>query len=104
MTKKLERIVRNKANAVSLELRDLASIIKSCKKNGVRHLKWRDLELSFEGQIPLEAPITTADTTIPILEPTNDEMNPFEVDDLKITDPLAYEQLVGSGEYRDSEN
>lgn len=95
-------------------MKDLQAIIKSCKKNGVASLKFGLLEINFEksepklvNKAPSELVSVFAEQEIkdfPRIGAQELVEDFFELDDLKINDPEAYEKFIASEENSAREN
>jgi hypothetical protein len=92
-----------KDTTASLSSSDIIDIIRASYESGVRELEFQGLRVSFEEKPkPLEMVITAAPHTPESLERDLEE-NEFEVkqkmlDELMISDPLKYEELLTQGE------
>jgi hypothetical protein len=102
--------------STSFTARDLCLIIEACKTHAVAELKFGDLEIRWTpGLSPLplaypssvesipEAAISATQTKVAEHALEQDEvlMRQEQLEHLKITDPLAYERLMMSGEFGD---
>lgn len=108
-----------------MEIKDILSIIRACNANGVQELVLDKLKLSFfpktasssEASEPLAANISTAipkPVTVPaVVEKRMDEVAAEEnkkaairdvedeIDELRLTNPLEYEERLARGELVD---
>jgi len=101
----------------------LCKIIAMCAKNGVAHIKYGDLELHFEngeesGHFKPKVPrYSKAEKKIPLKEikeqeemeevalvQATTEIREMEIENLQLTDPQAWEELMGQGELKDGDN
>lgn len=91
-------------------VKDLCKLISTCARANVRTLKINDIEIQFGQATPSSVPkiISPVDTRLVeqasqnLVEEearqTRFDMLQQDVEELKLTDPLAFEQLIG-GEY-----
>ena len=99
--------------SASLEIKDIAKLIKLCKANGVSSLKFEGLELSMTAtDNPVNAPLPqargSAKKALKIAEDVSEQMR-FEdsnelVSTLMLQDPAAYEQMLAAGEIEEEVN
>jgi len=86
-------------NKLKLPIRDICSIIKTCRKNNVLSLKFEGLELMLG---TAETKSITYDVTSEEKpefakdekEAINDLYNSYELEQLKVNEPEEYERLV----------
>jgi hypothetical protein len=89
--------------------KDISTIIKACKDSGVRSLDCGGLKLSFEPEEREIAPMAGAHQEELIVGPQEsmperelssedeEELNELELQNLMISDPVGYENLMRHG-------
>jgi hypothetical protein len=74
--------------------KEFESIIKICKQHGVEYFRAEDIELRFraEENVVTQVPMTT------ISKDEKDDIMDEALQDLILTDPLAYEEALNHNE------
>lgn len=95
-------------------MEEIVKIIEACGKNGVSHFKMGEVEINFNGFVKhtksdYAEKVESITESEVIVDPNlqaqvNYELQQEEVENLLITDPLAYEELMmNSDNLEDSE-
>jgi hypothetical protein len=104
----------------ALDTDGICSIIEACSRAGVAELKFGSLHVSFLPKLEQAQRVVWESASAPsssdaahsdAIQKTNDEerlmfdekaLREQQLDEMMITDPLAYEELIASGELEDS--
>lgn len=92
---------------------EVCRIIKSCKENNVGEFSWNGLKLSLHSentdnytakdhfiQYPVEQKEKVGDNVMDTFDLTEaSESAERDLEELKLSDPLAYEKILQQGEY-----
>ena len=84
---------------------NICEILKACHETGVKHIKFKELEVSFSGEIAKfeiesDDPIKYIDNSLDVEKKVDDNGNDIEsideseIEELKITNPAAYEDIM----------
>lgn len=103
MPKKLQNNDKIEAKRLSLNLKDLAALIKTCKKNKVLSLEYEGLKLILSPADKKPIKMNQAQTYVDANKPTPTIDNGLDreetLEHLIITDPDRYEKYIQNGDF-----